>query len=111
MVTETVGDREQLGDALPFLDAIDPELVVPVVSFLASRACTVTHRCYSACAGRFARVFVRPGEGWAATRGSEPTTDDLRRHLDEASATEPFTVPDSIFDEVADTCRLLGIPI
>ena len=111
MVTETVGDRAELGDALPFLHAIDPELVVPVVSYLASRSCTFTHRCYSACAGRFARVFVGLGQGWVAEPGSEPTAEDLSAHLDEASVTEPFTVPDSIFDEVADTCRLLGIPL
>jgi NAD(P)-dependent dehydrogenase (short-subunit alcohol dehydrogenase family) len=111
MVTETVGDREQLGDALPFLDAIDPELVVPAVSFLASGACTFTHRCYSACAGRFARVFVALGEGWVAAPESEPTADDLMAHIDQASMTERFTVPDSIFDEVADTCRRLGIPL
>jgi hypothetical protein len=111
MVTETVGDRAELGDALPFLDAIDPELVVPVVSYLASRSCTFAHRCYSACAGRFARVFIGLGQGWVAGRGSEPTADDLSAHLDEASRTEPFTVPDSIFDEVAETCRLLGIPL
>jgi NAD(P)-dependent dehydrogenase (short-subunit alcohol dehydrogenase family) len=111
MVTETVGDREQLGDAFPFIDAIDPELVVPAVSFLASRACTFTHRCYSACAGRFARVFVALGEGWVATTDSAPTADDLLAHIDQASVTERFTVPDSIFDEVADTCRRLDIPL
>src|SRR5208283_3420889 len=44
MVTETVGDPAELGEALPFLDAIDPELVVPVVSYLASRSCPFTHR-------------------------------------------------------------------
>jgi NAD(P)-dependent dehydrogenase (short-subunit alcohol dehydrogenase family) len=111
MVTETVGDRDELGDAVPFLDAIDPELVVPAVSFLASRACTVTHRAYSACAGRFARVFVGLGQGWTADRGGTPSADDLLAHLDEASTTERFIVPDSIFDEVADTCRVLGIPL
>jgi NAD(P)-dependent dehydrogenase (short-subunit alcohol dehydrogenase family) len=111
MVTETVGDRAELGDALPFLDAIHPELVVPVVSYLASRSCTFTHRCYSACAGRFARVFIGLGQGWVSEPGSEPSADDLERNIDEASVTEPFIVPDSIFDEVADTCRLLGIPL
>ena len=111
MVTETVGDRQQLGGALPFLDAIDPELVVPIVSFLASRACIVTHQAYSACAGRFARVFVGLGQGWVATTGSAPTADDVARNFETISATEPYIVPSSIFDEVAQTCDLLGIPI
>ena len=37
MVTETVGDIEQLPEAAAFLSAIDPDLVVPMVVFLASR--------------------------------------------------------------------------
>jgi NAD(P)-dependent dehydrogenase (short-subunit alcohol dehydrogenase family) len=41
-----------------FLAAIAPEAVVPLVTFLASDACTTTHTAFSAGAGRFARVFV-----------------------------------------------------
>ncbi len=52
-------------------------------------------------AGRFARVFVGLGPGWTADRGGVPTADDLGSHIDDASATEPFIVPASIFDEVA----------
>ena len=111
MVTETVGDPAESGDAIPFLDAIDPELVVPVVSYLASRRCTFTHRCYSACAGRFSRVFVAQGRGWLAAAGSEPRAEDFEANITDASATEPFTVPDSIFDEIAETCVHLGIPL
>jgi hypothetical protein len=112
MVTETVGDRDELGGALPFLDAIEPELVVPIVTFLASRSCDFTHRCFSACAGRFSRVFVGQGRGWVA-RSDEvpPSADDVAAHLSEVSATDPFTVPESIFDEVAETCATLGIEL
>jgi NAD(P)-dependent dehydrogenase (short-subunit alcohol dehydrogenase family) len=109
MVTETVGDRDKLGAAVPFLDAIEPELVVPVVTFLASRSCDFTHRCYSACAGRFSRVFVGQGRGWVTGSGSPPSADDVAAHLSEVSATDPYTVPGSIFDEVAETCAMLGI--
>jgi NAD(P)-dependent dehydrogenase (short-subunit alcohol dehydrogenase family) len=109
MVTETVGDREQLSDESSFLHAIEPELVVPIVVFLASRDCRFTHHNYSAGAGRYARVFVGLGQGWLAARGSKPTVDDIEAHLDEVSATEPFSVPTSIFDEVAELCRRLEI--
>ena len=111
MVTETVGDRHELGGAVPFLDAIEPELVVPVVTFLASRSCDFTHRCYSACAGRFSRVFVGQGRGWVAGPGAPPSADDVAAHLTEVSATDPFTVPGSIFDEVSETCSIVGIPL
>lgn len=110
MVTETAGEREHIStDESSFLYAIQPDLVVPIVVFLASRTCELTHHNYSACAGRFARVFIGLGEGWLADRGSEPTADDIRDHLAVVQATEPFTVPTSIFDEVAEICARLSI--
>jgi NAD(P)-dependent dehydrogenase (short-subunit alcohol dehydrogenase family) len=108
MVTETVNDPKLLEESA-FLNAIQPELVVPMVAFLASRACELSHHNYSAGAGRFARVFVGLGEGWLAEPGSNPTADDIAAHLAEVSATAPFTVPMSIFDEIFGICGRLGI--
>jgi NAD(P)-dependent dehydrogenase (short-subunit alcohol dehydrogenase family) len=110
MVTETVGDPKTLEET-GFLKVIQPELVVPIVAFLASRACEFTHHNYSACAGRFSRVFVGLGEGWLAESGSNPTADDVAAHLSEVSATEPFTVPGSIFEEVFAVCERLGVNV
>jgi NAD(P)-dependent dehydrogenase (short-subunit alcohol dehydrogenase family) len=110
MVTETVGDPKALEET-GFLKIIQPELVVPIVAFLASRACEFTHQNYSACAGRFARVFVGLGEGWLAEPDSNPTADDVATHLSEVSATEPFTVPGSIFEEVFAVCERLGVNV
>lgn len=110
MVTDTVGgDAEQLKQESEFLRAIAPELVVPVVVFLASRSCAFTHHVYSAFAGRFARVFVGLGDGWVAGQDSIPTAEDVAANLQAMSATSPFVVPDSIVDEIAQTCERLGI--
>jgi len=108
MVTETVGDEKFLKES-GFMRAIRAELVVPLVTFLASRACEFTHRNYSACAGRYARVFMGLGEGWLADAEAEPSADDILAHLDEVSATDKFIVPDSIVDEVLEVCDRLGI--
>jgi len=108
MVTDTVPDPKYLEES-GFLNAIQPELVVPIVVFLASRACELTHHNYSAGARRFARVFVGLGEGWLAAPGSAPTADDIAAHLHDMSATDPFTIPMSIFDEVFGLCDRLGI--
>ena len=108
MVTETVNDPKLL-EASGFLKAIQPELVVPIVVFLASRACEFSHHNYSAGAGRFARVFVGLGDGWLAEPGRNPTADDIAAHLTAVSATESFTVPMSIFDEIIGICDRLGI--
>ena len=109
MVTDTVGGGDELREQSGFLRSIEPALVVPIVVFLASRACDFTHQNYSACAGRFARVFVGLAEGWLADPDSAPTADDIATHLAEVSATEPFTIPTSIFDEVAAICDRLGV--
>ena len=108
MVTETVPDPTYL-EKSGFLNAIKPELVVPIVVFLASRACTFTHRNYSACAGRYARVFVGLGEGWLAEPGSGPTAEDIADRIEEVSAVQPFEVPASIVDEVLGMCKRLGV--
>ena len=108
MVTETVGDEKFLAES-GFMRAIRPELVVPLVVFLASDECDFTHRNYSACAGRYARVFMGLADGWLADAESEPTADDVLSHIDEISATEKFIVPDSIVDEVLEVCDRRGI--
>lgn len=109
MVWETTGQAPPEGGS--FIGAIEPELVVPMVTYLASSACTFSHHNYSAGAGRFARVFIGLGEGWLGSRGSQPTAEDVAAHLGEVSATEPFTVPMSIVDEVVEICTRLGIPV
>jgi NAD(P)-dependent dehydrogenase (short-subunit alcohol dehydrogenase family) len=108
MVTETLGDPKPLEES-GFFKAIQPELVVPMVVYLASRACEFSHQNYSACGGRFARVFIGLGNGWMAKPNSSPTADDVAAHLAEVTATEPFTVPGSIYDEVFEVGERLGI--
>ncbi|OLP02344.1 short-chain dehydrogenase [Mycolicibacterium porcinum] len=108
MVTETLADPKVLADN-EFFDAIRPELVAPLVVYLASRDCTLSHQSFSACAGRFARVFVGLSEGWMTQSGSTPSPDDIAARLSEITATEPFTIPGSIYDEVFAVSERLGV--
>ena len=108
MVTETVEDAKALEES-GLLQAIRPELVAPMVVYLASRACEFSHRNYSAFGGRFARVFVGLGQGWLAGQDTNPTADDVAAHLSEVSATEPFMIPESIYEEVFAVYERLGI--
>jgi len=108
MVTETVGDEKFLAES-GFMRAIRAELVVPLVVYLASRACDFSHRNYSACAGRYARAFIGLGHGWLADTDGTVTADDITAHIAEISATEKFVIPDSIVDEVLEVCDRLGI--
>jgi NAD(P)-dependent dehydrogenase (short-subunit alcohol dehydrogenase family) len=107
MVTETVGDTRALEES-GFLDMIRPELVTPMVVYLASRDCESSHRNYSAIGGRYARVFIGLAQGWLADRGSEPTADDVAARIDEISATEKFTIPETNYEEVFEITERLG---
>jgi hypothetical protein len=111
MVTETLGDAADLVEESMFLRAIDPQLVVPIVVYLASRSCGLTHHNFSACAGRFARAFVGLADGWLAEEGSVPAAEDIGAHIDAICAVEPYTVPSSIFDEIAALCERRGISV
>lgn len=99
MVADTIAGREQFPEEIAFLDAIRPELVVPLVTYLASRACEVTHHAFSALAGRYARVFTALAEGWMA-EGPDPTADDIATHFATVAAPTPHTIPTSIYDEI-----------
>jgi len=109
MVFETAGHRNDVEPEPGFLHAIEPELVVPIVVYLASRACGITHHNFSACAGRFARVFIGLADGWVAEPASTPTADDIAEHLGRVTAADPHIIPDSIFDEVFKVCAQIGI--
>jgi NAD(P)-dependent dehydrogenase (short-subunit alcohol dehydrogenase family) len=110
MVTESIGDRKLSEVEEAFFKSIEPERVVPLVVFFASRACEATHHNVSAAAGRFARAFMGLSEGWLADlSGPAPTSDDIAAHYDEISATESFTIPMSSYDEIIDVCARLGV--
>jgi NAD(P)-dependent dehydrogenase (short-subunit alcohol dehydrogenase family) len=95
----------------PLIRALDPQLAVPMVVYLASRACNVSHQDYTAGAGRFARVFTGLGGGWFAGKGKVPTADDVDAQFAKVSATDPYYVPFSCHDETKEICEMLGISL
>jgi hypothetical protein len=114
MAANTIGaeissDPEHMKRADAFRKMINPERVVPMVTFLASRRCDFTHRNFAACAGRYSRVFVGLGEGWLAPDQGHPSAEDIDANIDRIGATERFTTPNSLFDEVAEVCALRGV--
>ena len=53
-----------------------PELVAPMVAFLAHESCPVTGEMYAAGAGRFARIFIASTAGYVHG-GAAPTVEDV----------------------------------
>lgn len=116
MMTDSIAtSREQaaefgMGDVLDSLfDETTPERVVPLVTFLASRRCEVSHHYVSAVAGRFARTFMGLAPGWLADRDRPITAEDIATHLEEITATEGATVPMSVSDEIVAVLQQLGL--
>jgi len=58
---------------------MSPDLVAPMVAFLAHEACPVSGEIYAAGAGRFARIFVASTEGYVHA-GPEPTMEDIAQN-------------------------------
>lgn len=107
MVTETV-DAKTLEDT-GLKDLIAPEKVVPMVTYLASRACESTHQNYSALAGRYGRVFIGLGDGWLAEKELTATADDISEHFAQVSGTESYSIPGNIYEELFSVMGRLGI--
>ena len=90
------------------MHAIQAQLVVPLVAFLAGRASEFSHRNCSACA-RALRPRIQRPESRVVADARRTDRRGIQAHLDEVSATEKFIVPESIVDEVLEVCDRLGI--
>ena len=88
-------------------DAFTPELVSPLVTYLASEECSLTHEVFSVGGGRIARAFVGLSPGWSAGPGEPLTAEVVRDHLDEIRSVEGYTIPLSATDEMMQLMPLL----
>jgi NAD(P)-dependent dehydrogenase (short-subunit alcohol dehydrogenase family) len=79
-------------DDSPMAASMAPELVAPMVAFLAHERCPVTGEIYAAGAGRFARIFVAQAEGYVASTGT-PSVDEVAAHWAEINDESRYTVP------------------
>jgi NAD(P)-dependent dehydrogenase (short-subunit alcohol dehydrogenase family) len=103
-VAATRMTMELLGD---FADALQPESVTPLVTFLASEACELTHEVFSAAGGRYARIFIGLAPGWYGGKDHVPTAEDVLDNLDQIEKRDGYLVPTSINDEIGALAGLL----
>ena len=83
----------------PLADALDPSFVTPLVAYLCSEGCELTHEIFDIGGGRYARIFVGLGDGWTAPKDTIPSPEDIAANLDQIRSTEGYTIPDSIAGE------------
>lgn len=77
---------------------VAPELVSPLVVWLASDECSDSGRVYTVGGGRVARFFVAMSDGWTRADG-ELTVEDVRDHWAEINDESRYSVPTSIADD------------
>ena len=78
---------------------LGPEQNTPLVLFLVSEACTATHCCYSALAGRYARVVLGAVDGWSAGLPGTAIPEDVHRHWDEINDRRTVHTAAHVFEE------------
>ena len=91
----------------PLAESVEAELVTPMVVYLASETCELTHEVFSAGGGRYARVFVGLAPGWFAGKGVEVSADDVAAHIDDIRDQDGYIVPRSVTDELKALLPLL----
>ena len=74
-----------------------PELVSPMVIYLASEACEPTHEIFGVAAGRFARIGIITHSGYVNTSA---TAEDVANNIEEIRNIENGTYPLSNEDEL-----------
>ncbi len=97
---------EQLNNAGLSPDDAGPELVAPMVVYLASAACTVSGEAFSAGGGRFGRVFIGVADGWLGPLDSCATAEDIEAHLPEIEDLSSYEIPPTSLDELRVIGRL-----
>jgi len=101
--TELTTRLENAG--LPVEDA-GPELVAPMVVYLASASCAVSGEAFSAGGRRYGRVFIGVADGWLNPRDADATAEDIEAHLSEIEDLSSYALPASSWDELRDIGRL-----
>jgi len=81
-------------------DALDPSFVTPLVAYLCSEDCELTHEVFDVGGGRYARIFVGLGKGWTTGKGKIPSVEDIADNMDAIRDTDGYTIPDSIAGEM-----------
>lgn len=85
----------------PMADMVLPEQVTPLVVFLASEACELTHEVFSVGGGRFARIFTGVNSGWFAGPGATPTAEDIAANLETIRDIAEYVIPGNNAEEMA----------
>ena len=89
------------------MEGMEPELVAPMVAFLAHEDCPVSGEIYAAGAGRFARIFIASTPGYLCA-GGQPTIENVAEHWATINDEAEYYVPSDLNDWMASFMAHLG---
>ena len=97
--TRMAGQRSANVETPDSADAspMSPDLVSPMVAFLAHETCPVSGEIYAAGAGRFSRIFIASTPGYVHA-GSTPTMEDIAQNWATINDEAGYYVPDDLTD-------------
>jgi NAD(P)-dependent dehydrogenase (short-subunit alcohol dehydrogenase family) len=84
----------------PFAEKLGPDFVTPMVAYLVSEQCELSHEVFSAGGGRYARFFVGVTPGWFAGQDKVPSVEEIVDHLDVIRDAEGYLVPGNANEEI-----------
>jgi hypothetical protein len=93
-VAKTRMTEELLG---PLADNMLPEMVSPLVAYLASEQCPENGAVYSVAGGAISKFFIGRTPGYF---NPQLTAEDIRDNWDTVNAEPGYTTPHSINDEI-----------
>lgn len=79
-----------------------PEAVAAMAIYLASRECAPNGEAFSACYGRFARVYVGVTDGWLAATPQAMSAESIADRIDQIRDLNHTSVPMWVYDESGD---------
>jgi NAD(P)-dependent dehydrogenase (short-subunit alcohol dehydrogenase family) len=91
----------------PMAEKLAPECVTPLVLYLVSEACEVTHEIYTAGGGRYARIFVGLNDGWVKGAGEPATLEEVAANFASIRDPEGYVIPTSTADDLQKVGRVL----
>jgi len=90
----------------PLGDKLQPELVSPLVTYLAHESCEATGRVFSVGGGRVAEVFIGECQGYTNTESLTP--EELRDNWGAVTDRDGYEVPAAIAEETAMFLKALS---
>lgn len=84
----------------PLAEALDPAHISPLVAYLCSRTCELSHEIFAVGGGRYARMFIGVTPGWCIGKENVATADDIALNIEEIRRTDRFIIPYSGDEEL-----------